>query len=151
MRNTRIILLLALSMGAWSPAHAQLGCGFVTAGTLVNFGSYPNFTNPANPVDGTGTITVLCTVLANYTLTIGRGSSSGFNPRTLQFSGYTLNYNLYKDANRTQIWGDGTAGTSGVNQLCLLSCSHTVYGRIFGGQSGVQGIYQDSVLVTVTF
>ena len=67
----------------------------------------------------------------------------------------TLNYNLYRDAARTTIWGDGSGGTSffQVSVLPLLPTSGTVtvYGRIPALQDAHTGSYSDSIVATITF
>ena len=45
-------------------------------------------------------------------ITISRGASATFNPRSMVVGADALNYNLYLDASRTSIWGDGTGGSS---------------------------------------
>jgi len=64
----------------------------------------------------------------------------------------TLEYNLYTDAGRTTVWGDGTASSvtaagtgSGAQQ------SLTVYGRIPASQSVPAGSYSDTVTATINF
>ena len=65
-----------------------------------------------------------------------------------------LSYNLYFDAARTQVWGDGTGGTviwstaGGHNP----SPSHTVFGKIPANQTSVSvGSYSDTVTMTLNF
>jgi len=68
-----------------------------------------------------------------------------------------LQYNLYVDASRSQIWGDGSGGTLVVNDSYSLATSPTtrqyfVYGRIAGGQSGgTAGIYNDAITITLDY
>ena len=81
----------------------------------------------------------------------GSGGGGSFNPRRLTSGGNGLNYNMYLDPSRTQVFGDGSAGTSKVAGSCAATCIVTIYGRIFGGQSVPGGSYQDSILVTLEF
>lgn len=65
----------------------------------------------------------------------------------------TLSYNLFTDAGRTTIWGDGTGGTS-YQSLPAGSSTHTeafiLYGRIPGNQSqATAGNYSDPSLSVV--
>ena len=58
-----------------------------------------------------------------------------FSPRTLTKAAEALQYNLYQDASRSLIWGDGTGGTSIYSAtVTVLQISTiitvTVYGRI---------------------
>jgi len=77
--------------------------------------------------------------------------------RALISTGTTpLLYNLYRDAGRTQIWGDGTPPSftvSGVrpNRGRPTSYNYPIYGRIFANQAPDAGLYNDDPLVTVLF
>jgi spore coat protein U-like protein len=62
-----------------------------------------------------------------------------------------LRYNLYLDAGRTQIFGDGTGGTVTFTGATAATANLTVYVRIFAQQSVRSDSYSDSVVVTVTF
>ena len=67
-----------------------------------------------------------------------------------------LDYNIYQNASRTLIWGDGTPPTvtqSGVrNQRGRPSWFFfRYYGRVFANQAPNSGIYNDNLLVTVLF
>ena len=65
-----------------------------------------------------------------------------------------LLYNLYRDTACTQIWGDGTRGTStlsgdaGGNEV-----THTVfiYGRMPAGQNVTGGAFFDVIVMTIDF
>ena len=65
-----------------------------------------------------------------------------------------LFYNLFSDAARFVIWGDGSAGASPVTQVIseqTYDKRHTVYGRVFVGQDPNVGGYADSPMVTIEF
>jgi spore coat protein U-like protein len=71
-------------------------------------------------------------------------------------SGATLNYNIYADAARSIVWGDGNSGTLVVADAYSLAESsvtrnYPVYGRIFPGQNAPVGIYTDSIFITLDF
>ena len=59
-----------------------------------------------------------------------------------------LRYQLYVDTARTIVFGDGTRGTSGLVFPPENRTKH-IYAQIFGGQSGVEGDYDDMVVITV--
>ena len=126
-------------------------CNVSTSG--VSFGSYDVF-NPV-PVSAIGTITISCNVLTVTTNTeIGPSSNSGgFNPRKMKHSSKSdlLSYNLFTNAARTTIWGDGSGGTGTVNCIVLLTlpCTLTVYGQVPALQNVSAGSYSDAVTVTV--
>ncbi len=133
-------------------------CG-VSVGTM-SFGTYDP--QSLSPHDGVGTVTVTCTVLllggnVSYEIDIDQGSSSSFDPRTMESGANTMNYNLFADASRTQIWGDGGSGTvtvsDGYSFLIGLAVirNYTIYGRIPASQITPAGSYSDTLTVTVTF
>lgn len=149
-----IALMLLLAAGAWMPpAHAQ-SCSLTSGtGTLVDFSAY---TSISGTVDATGTLTLNCVpgilgLPVAYSISIGTGGASSFNPRKLSSGGFNLNYNLYVDLTRLLIWGDGTVGTQKQSGTCLGSCAVSVYGRLPGGQSVPSGAYSDQVAVTLDF
>jgi spore coat protein U-like protein len=121
--------------------------------TSVAFGNYNVFTT--TPDDSTGTITYRCnSSAANISITLSDGSSSTFNPRTLRKGTEVLNYNLYMNAARTTIWGNGTGGTSiytRANPPNNSNVSLTVYGRIPALQDVSAGNYTDTVSAVINF
>jgi spore coat protein U-like protein len=64
-----------------------------------------------------------------------------------------LNYNLFVNAGRSTVWGDGAPGTSTVF-LKNVKKNHpavaTIYGRVPPGQNVSVGSYSDSLTVTIT-
>lgn len=127
----------------------------VTA-TGVNFGAYDVFVTA--PSDSAGTVTVSCdqNPPIDITVAIGPSASSGaFLPRSMRSASAPdrLNYNLFTNASRNVVWGDGTAGTSTVmlfNVNRNRSQAATIYGRIPPGQNVSVGSYSDTLTVTIT-
>lgn len=148
-----VAILLACSS---SPAYALLQSCSVSA-TALSFGPYDP--TSATPRDSTGTVTVTCTVFglsASWDILLSTGSSGSFAPRRLFSGGNSLQYNVYTNAGRTQVWGDGTGGTAKVSdsQFILLGTnqfSYTTYGRIPALQDRAPGTYTDSITVTVNY
>jgi spore coat protein U-like protein len=121
--------------------------------TSVAFGNYNVFTTTAD--DSTGTITYRCnSTAANISISLSDGSSTTFNPRTLRKGAEVLNYNLYRNAARTTIWGNGTGGTSVYTQgnpPNNQNVNVTVYGRIPAQQDVSAGNYTDTVSAVINF
>ena len=122
----------------------------------INFGIYMPLTTV--PVDVVGQFDVRCQAQAGtFAVIIGAGISGDQLARTLSAGGANiLNYNLYRDAARTQIWGDGTPPTFMVTGVRTgrgrpTFYNYPVYGRIFANQAPNTGIYSDNLLVTVLF
>ena len=152
MSTKRLLIMLALLIGTlWaSDAHAQ-GC--TISATSVNFGNYNVFNG--SDVDSTGTVTYRCNGSAhNITVALTQGGSATFNPRKMQKGAEALNYNLFRDASRTTIWGDGTTGTSTyqiANPPNNSDVNLTVYGRVPAGQDVSAGAFSDTITAVVNF
>lgn len=122
----------------------------------MNFGIYTPMTT--SHVDVMGQVNLRCQAQAgSFTVTVSAGLSGDQTARTmLSGASSILNYNLYRDAARTQIWGDGSPPTfvvSGVrpNRGRPTFYNYPIYGRVFANQAPDAGIYNDDPLVTVLF
>jgi len=154
MTWTRALCGIAVVIGVLSAsgASAQLLPSCTISVTSVNFGNYNVFNGTA--VDSTGTITYRCNATAvNITITLSKGQSSTYNPRTMTKGGETLDYNLYTNAGRTSIWGDGTSGTSVYSRVNPPNndVNVTIYGRVPAAQDVSAGSYSDTVSATINF
>lgn len=151
-KGTFVVPLLVASL-LCAEAHA-ISCSFSSV-TGVSFGSYDVF--DAMALDSTGTITVLCTGVTMgdlITIEIGPGNASSAANRYMLNGATTLDYNLYVDASRTSIWGNGSNGTVVQGPLSIADSTptaFTVYGRIPAQQNVSAGSYSDTVVVTVQF
>ena len=152
MNPRRLLIMLALVIGTLyaSDAHAQ-AC--TISATSVNFGTY-NVFNGSN-VDSTGTITYRCNGSAhNVTVGLTQGASATFSLREMQKGSEVLTYNLFLDASRTTIWGDGTSGTSMyqiANPPNNTNVNLTVYGRVAAGQDVSAGTFSDTITAVINF
>lgn len=147
-RHLRLLRLRAVLAGVLFALALPAAACTVDATSLA-FGSI----DPLQPVptDSTATITVQCVAPSDYSvaLTTGAGSYAG---RFMSSGVDQLGYQLFIDASRLTVWGDGTGGTSVVNGSAGPGgSSHTVYGRVPHQQFARPGIYSDSLLVTVSF
>ncbi len=147
--------LCSLSLGlavalAWS-VPAMAACTIST--TPVSYGSYNVFS--ATPLDSSGTVTYRCGAAdRNITITLNTGGAATFNPRQMLNGSEALNYNLYRDAARTTIWGDGTGGTqvySDANPPNNQNVTVTIFGRIPAGQDVTAGSYTNTITATINF
>lgn len=139
------------------PKFVSAACS-VTTLTLA-FGNFSSFVS--RPHDSVGNIAVTCTgtpgAPVRYSLVLNPGSGGSFAQRGMRLaSGATLNYNIYADAARSVVWGDGNSGTLVIADAYSLVGSrvtrnYPVYGRIFGNQNLPPGFYTDSILVTLSF
>jgi len=155
--NLKLVAFLLLACSS-SRAYALLQSCSVSA-TALTFGSYDP--SSATARDSTGTITVTCTatvlgISASWDILLSTGSSPSFTPRRMFNGGNSMQYNLYTNAARTQVWGDGTGGTAKVSDLQLVvvgttQYSYTAYGRIPALQNLGPGTYTDTITVTLNY
>jgi spore coat protein U-like protein len=143
-----LLCLVLVSCNAWA-----VNCQVTV--TPLDFGIY----NPGatGPLDVTGNLDLRCVGQpGSFVVTINQGSSGNFLVRELVSGPDRLQYNLYTDAARSLIWGDGNGGTS-VNVGSKsdkgppLNISFPIYARIFPRQNVGAGVYADALLVTAVF
>jgi spore coat protein U-like protein len=150
-RVSRIALVMIAILAAPAIAEAQLGLNCSISTTPVVFGDYNVLA--AAPKTTTGTVMYQCTLGVGIIVTLSRGSSSAFDPRTMRNGAEVLNYNLYREATFQSIWGDGTGGSQTYTALAtvLFPATVTVYARLPAGQNVAAGSYNDSVVATIIF
>lgn len=145
----RAVIAAVLLVGYALPAEAAC----TVSATGVAFGTYDVF--QATPSDSTGTITYRCgNNDKDIRITISTGSSGTFTSRTLRLGAETLSYNLFSDAARTQVWGDGSGGTWSYflhNPQNNRDIVLTVFGRVPAAQDVAVGSYTDTVVVTLEY
>ena len=144
-------LVVALAMLLWCTGRAEAANCTISI-TSVTFGSYNVFT--VAHTDSAGSVTYRCSGNANVMVTITTGQSGTFSPRRLANGAQQLAYNLFIDAARSVVWGDGSAGTQTHTQNNVPNNTNVtvnVYGRIPAAQDVTAGSYADSVSVTINF
>lgn len=124
----------------------------------VNFGAY--VPGSSTNVDANGEIRVRCRgegkkgQPSSYTLRIDGGQTGNPASRAMRSAAVNLFYNLFSDATRFVIWGDGSAGSTPVTQFFSgrrYDKRHAVYGQVFAGQYPDTGSYADAPIVTIEF
>ncbi|MBZ4409915.1 spore coat U domain-containing protein [Myxococcus sp. XM-1-1-1] len=145
---------LALTGLCWlTPGQAWAACQIRSAVGL-NFANY-NPTSPL-PLDTVGSITYLCLLqLTPMTIDLGPGHSGNLTNRRMRGpTSNTLEYNLYVDATRLRVWGNGVSGTSRygpVIPVLAIDVTVPIYGRIPAQQTVPAGAYSDTLVMTMTF
>ena len=126
----------------------------------IDFGQVSGIGPTASRIDADGSVTVNCNT--PYTIYLGDGLSrvaAGAGDRQMQLGANRLNYQLYKDAGRNQIW-DATGGTAttggagGVSGVASAANQTTpIFGAIPAGTAlpTEPGGYSDTVIITVTY
>lgn len=152
------LLVIGAIVGLCDPAPAVAApkptkCTFSTSG--LAFGVYDP-TDPA-PLDSTATLTWDCPggSGAGVLIEISPGLSGDGTSRALAWGAERLRYDLFLDAPRTRVWGDGrTRGALGPLAPASVNGAWvgTVFGRVFAGQNvAAGGPYDDVVQVTFLF
>ena len=172
-RRVSLVVALALVSGPPSSARAtqiavraRVACALEATSSMA-FGGYDTMSN--NPLDELGRVAYRCYRVAPppgsvataadddsgqrvVTISISAGNSGNFNR---YMSGpERLRYNIYLDASKTSVWGDGTGGTNvytGQVDPNNQTTTVPVFGRAFGGQDVVAGAYGDNLIVTLDF
>ena len=158
MRHRRLTLSRLLPIAALlllvAVGDARAGASCSVSVTPVTFGTYNVFTPTA--LDSTGTIVYQCSPSArNIWITVSRGVGGTFTARQmLSLTSDRLEYNLFRDAARTTIWGDFSGGTSGHYDRDPPNNAPVevpIYARIPAGQDVQAGLYGDYVTVTINY
>ncbi|AGC43118.1 spore coat protein domain-containing protein [Myxococcus stipitatus DSM 14675] len=151
--HTRAWMLMGANLLCLPAAHAV--CRFQST-VGPSFGVYTS--SATFPLDTTGSITYRCDAqpqLSTLTLDLSAGGAGSYFPRKLQGpSSNRLNYNLYLDATRLLIWGNGSLGTvryGPVFPVNAVEVTVPIYGRIPAGQAASAGAYSDTLVITMTF
>ncbi|HBK47237.1 MAG TPA: SCPU domain-containing protein [Xanthomonadaceae bacterium] len=139
VRLLAALLSMAFALPLWAACSVSA--------QSVSFGDYVPFDTA--PTDGVGSIVVTCDAVTPYTLSLDPGSGSQ-DARTLVHAGNVLAYNLYTDAGRSIVWGDGAGGTATVSGDAL-SQTYSVYGRIEARQNVLVGPYVDTITVILDY
>lgn len=164
LRTWRLLSLLALLLCFSSLARAAEDC--TVSSTPVAFGAYDPVEQIA-PLDGSGQVTVDCRGSGlSFVASLSPGATGSYAQRQMTAGAETLGYNLYLDAARTIVFGDGNGGTQTLQCTTGVTASGCtgsnpgganrraawpIYGRIPAGQNVAAGLYSDTLQVTIVF
>jgi len=110
-------------------------------------------------LEGASTINVKCSTGTGYSVDLSAGASSpSLTDRKLVSGTDLLSYNLYRNAARTQIWGDGADGTyvvggTGTGMANANNQPLPVYAKILEADllAAKPGAYSNTITATVTY
>jgi spore coat protein U-like protein len=137
------------------PDMAQAVCQ-INLSTL-NFGNYDPL--GTSSLDSVSNLEYFCSQpVPIVTITIDRGGAgSVLNRRMIKPGGHGTNvllYNVYLDAAKTVIWGDGSQGSqiwSTPNPAVRTRINVPIYGRVPVGQDIGVGSYGDTLMITINY
>ncbi|WP_426752299.1 Csu type fimbrial protein [Myxococcus sp. Y35] len=152
-RATRAAALVVAGVCGLLPGLAGAVCQ-IRNSVGVSFGTY--LTTDLMPRDSAGSITYRCEgQITPVTIDISTGGSGTYASRSMAGPGaQRLQYNLYLDATRQLIWGNGASGTGRYGPVIPVfgeEVTVPIYGRIPAQQAIPAGAYSDTLVMTVTF
>lgn len=104
-------------------------------------------------VDASADIGVQCTNGAAYNIRLNGGATAGgtIATRLMANGGNTVAYQMYRDAGRSQNWGE-TDGTDTLASTGTGSVqTHTIFGRVAPQATPASATYTDTVTITVAY
>lgn len=157
MKRIRSILTMKAILGAAFyltvlSGSVEAACSLTS--TSMVFGTYDVLNG--TPLDTSGSVVYRCSQRDHgIMITLDRGGATSYTARRMVKGSEQLFYNLYMDAGRTVIWGDGSGGTQayfvhnpqGNNQDLTVP----IFGRIPAGQDRAIGAYSDTIIVTLNY
>ena len=153
MKRAAIVVALVVC------ARAAFGgnCTFTTAPTTLDFGTYLPITGAQ--LQQLMTFTIDCVPPETVTVSFDPGvnSSGSYNPRDMTFGGYLMNYNIYRNAGLSEIWGNGSGGTFTQTKTMTVgdrTLTVNVYGLVPAGQNvgaSTPSFYTDTVTTTMVW
>ncbi|GAB5100766.1 spore coat U domain-containing protein [Caballeronia sp. LP006] len=164
IKNVAIIAIVASTVAVATPSAFA---GSKTATFDVTLNIQDDCSISANPlnfgdtgaltdnVDQSSNLAVTCTTGTPYNVALDAGTATGSQVATRKLANAggtaTVDFNLYRDAARTQLWGQttGTDTTAGVGNG--KSQSLVVYGRVPSQTTPAAGTYSSTVTATVVF
>ena len=156
------VVLVSLVCAATASAQTTSSTTFDVSITIENsctvavddlsFGAVTDLT-AAVPASTTGTVTCTATAPVAVSFDAGTGGTSTFAGRQMASGANTIDFNLYRDAPRTEILGDATGGTVTIGLTSTGGADgFTVYGQTVAAQSAKPpSTYTSIITATVTF
>ncbi len=168
-KDVVIVLTALLLSGFAAPALAGSATTTFTVTATVNpnctisaanlgFGNYdPLVANLAAPLNATSTVTVACVKGTTATIGLNAGLNSAqavATTRAMSSGGLTpsfLSYEIYKDVNRTLVWGNAGLTTVSYTAASNANSIITDYGQVPAAQTPPTGSYTDTITATINF
>ena len=154
MRRASTTAIFAAAVALTSTlASAAPRCSFRGA-VGVNFGSYDPLSQ--FPLDSLGSLTLQCDGVSPGTMVaihLSPGSRASFATRGMRGRGGWLEYNLFQDASRSVVWGDGTGGSSAymLHPTEGMPTTVNIFARAPARQHSMAGAFTDQIVVTILF
>lgn len=148
-----IVLSLGSAHAATATANfnvtATVATSCAVTATDMAFGTYDG--GSATDTTTTSTISVNCTLLTPYTISLNSGTFAAGSTRRMGSGTSRLTYEIYRDPAMTGIFGTVAAllGVSGIGTG--IATPNIIYGKIPKSQNVTPGSYLDQITVTVDY
>ena len=162
MRNRTYMMLIAMVLMAPAVFASTDNARFQVSATVtpdcsisvtdLSFGQYdPLGQNGSRELDARAGVSMICTREARASIALDYGRSPSAGNRGLISGEQRVAYQIYRDADRTQVWGSGADALQFVSAGAQNPQQLVVYARIPPGQEVASGPYSDTVTATVDF
>lgn len=153
MRTLKLSVASIVMLTFAAPVFAG-NCFWNTTPSSIAFGNYTPFSTTDLPT--TTAFSFRCTPNQYARLTLSRGSSGVYVPNRTMLNGATIaKYNVFLDANGSQIWGDTTAGSVTYDVYNSTPSNKdfndNMYGIMGAGQDLPVGTYTDTLFATLQY
>lgn len=115
----------------------------------LDFGDYDPIV--AAHLDAATTLSVTCTNGTAFNIGLDLGAGATPSVRLMADGANTLSYTLYRDASRTQLWGQTIGSNTRTGTGTGTAATIDLYGRVPMQQTAPSGDYEDTVTVRVTW
>ena len=138
------------TIGAPFTVRAQVQPNCLVSATDLNFG---NTGILSAAIDASSQIEVVCTTNSPYQIGLSGGlhATVALGRRMQGAPGNFVEYQLFRDASRTQSWGAAGSGLSQSGTGGGTGQVYPVFGRVPAQTTPPAGTYRDTVIVTVTY
>lgn len=151
------MIMHAVLAGALACLPVAGRCACSISVSSLAFGAYDPTAAAATTFNGS--VTVTCTAgsgVAGYNIQLTTGGGGSYAGRQMAAGGSALSYQIFSDSTRSQVWGDGTGGSSSLTGIDLLPLTGgtrvlQVYGQIAAKLAVTPGSYLDSLTATLTY
>lgn len=146
-----VLLASSSPIGFTATANVTKNCT-ISAAPMA----FPQGSTLGTALNATSSLTLRCSNTLPYAIALSGGGSNAVTARRMSRTANgvttTVDYQLYLDAARSQIWGDGTGGTlrhtaNGTGYPAQV----TVYGQVPAQATPVPGDYSDTITATILF
>lgn len=119
---------------------------YISTATDLDFGSAADLTQTR---DQTSRVSLHCPAGTAWRVALDDGSHPSAGVRRMAGPGGHIDYQLYRDGGRSQVWSTAPSDVSGTGDNSIQDL--TIYGRVPAQGNVAPGDYSDTITVTLTY